>query len=471
MFMLEVQAKLTEAHFACFFLGNRLIVPLGASHTCEIRVSGSYWQLSFSPLVFSEAGSRIKLRFSGSIFGHSSAHSVCESVRAMHSWRQVLSIFASELDADGDEIHLQLFSHRMIVTLFNFPSYLGFDERKQIVYFKHSFRNRAAFDLQIPSAGACGTQIRRAMLSGSQMLDLGNFLLSTAYSVFRLMQAFASAPNWTVVGCPGRFFHIVYRRRFTARVHLRGARLLQFLIAPLYPHCCLFASLGDLEFGLPVTGPPRKTLFVSVDVLEQARDRLALTADLILLLEEKGFEHQWDIEQVPAIMRRPSVFRHRRSPGVVRAVVQGPQVSFELEGDEYHSGCLAELSREAQNAMEYALAVTDLLNAFLSFDANLFKLVLVVFGRMKSELRFNLAVIFTAMQTGTIKDDGTAAVTVFIDGKSVEIDFRAPFGLHGPISIKRNVQPEPVKGIAGLFDALQPSLFDGGRRNPSMSLM
>jgi hypothetical protein len=42
----------------------------------------------------------------------------------------------------------------------------------------------------------------------------------------------------------------------------------------------------------------------------------------------------------------------------------------------------------------------------------------------------------------------------------VEIDFYAPFGSQGPIVTKRNAQTEPVDGMAGLFGALQPNLFD-----------
>jgi hypothetical protein len=53
-------------------------------------------------------------------------------------------------------------------------------------------------------------------------------------------------------------------------------------------------------------------------------------------------------------------------------------VSFAVDADECHSDFLADLAAEAQDEMEYAVAVTDLVRAFLNVDANLFNMVLAV---------------------------------------------------------------------------------------------
>jgi hypothetical protein len=390
---------------------------------------------------------------------------VIEFVRSTTAWTQALSRLSSvRVIPDLEEIRLSICSHDLVISFLPTRAFVGFDGRNQTFCYRAGFARPGVFDLRLPSADAAGSQIKHAILQVPASFEFGNFLLSAGCAFFALTAAFSAVPDWAILGLSWRHsFHLIYRRRFTILALFRGVRLFGFTIPISYPNWCLLTALRGLAFRVS-PGPPAKQRIVLLhaDQLADARERLAATADLIIFLEEHGFLYVSQPDEFQRDFSQPSLFARFLGAVSIRAAILDGKLSFEIERDEQRTAVLAEFGREAANPMEWALAFTGLVEAFLAVDAELFRLTVDILAKLKAELALALPDVYAAMQTAGIGVDGSAAVSVVIAGKNVEIGLAGPFRASGQIQLRVNGVPETVSGINGLMAALQPSLFEFG---------
>jgi hypothetical protein len=450
VFLEQACAKLLKLGIPALVVGDEVRISLTVARDCVLRARHSGCQIRFvdlAPLGSQRIIHVISRAYSvraGWLMGFlvSLIQDCREQVMRLLSLSERFGIPPVIDRNDFQVVALQICSERVILSLYHHFELGG--ETNGHAYYRSSGSIIPAFVPRFPA------------LPSVQAPDDPVPFVCTMFSLIRILRTFGPpGGDWTVIDpTDTRPFLIVYRRRFSIILELRTANVFLLRAPSTFPSCCLVVPLWGLARNV-LPGPRKSpTVPVFLNDIEAVKSRIVTCAQLVDSIAHEGF--QWMNSGDFANASFSQVIGGLK----LTVIISNIKISFEWEGDSEESEVLKLFAEASQNCAECVSSITGLIRVFRTVDPDLFRVVLLVLGRLRSELKVPVSILFATMQTAVILDDGNASMGVFLDDEMVEIIFRYPFGQNGQIFVKNHKKNEPIAGVNRLFDYLRPKMFD-----------